>query len=34
MLFLGERLHDFHGIGIALIATGIYLATVHGRRSS
>ena len=34
MLFLGERRHDFHGIGIALIATGIYLATVHGRRSS
>lgn len=31
MLFLGERLHDFHGIGIALIATGIYLATVYDR---
>lgn len=29
MIFLGERLHDFHGIGIALIAAGIYLATVR-----
>ncbi|NJN45318.1 MAG: DMT family transporter [Candidatus Competibacteraceae bacterium] len=27
MLFLGERLHDFHVAGIGLIATGIYLAT-------
>ena len=32
MIFLGERLHGFHGIGIAFIALGIYLATVLGRR--
>ena len=31
MIFLGERLHGFHGAGIALIAAGIYLATVYGR---
>lgn len=29
MIFLGERLYSFHGIGIALIAAGIYLATVR-----
>ncbi|NJM12670.1 MAG: DMT family transporter [Synechococcaceae cyanobacterium SM1_2_3] len=29
MIFLGERLHGFHGIGIALTAAGIYLATVR-----
>ncbi len=29
MIFLGERLYGFHGIGIALIAAGIYLATVR-----
>ena len=28
MLFLGERLYGFHWLGIALIALGIYLATV------
>lgn len=31
MLFLGERLYAFHGVGIALIALGIWLATVYGR---
>ena len=31
MIFLGERLYEFHGIGITLIALGIYLATVYGR---
>ena len=30
MLFLGERLHAFHALGIALIALGIWLATVRG----
>ena len=34
MIFLGERLYEFHGVGIAFIALGIYLATVYGRRSS
>ena len=29
MIFLGERLHAFHGAGIALIALGIWLATVY-----
>jgi drug/metabolite transporter (DMT)-like permease len=33
MLFLGERLYGFHGVGIALIAAGIYLATGRGRKS-
>lgn len=33
MIFLGERLHEFHGTGIAFIALGIYLATVYGRGS-
>lgn len=32
MLFLGERLYGFHAVGIALIALGIYLATVYGRK--
>lgn len=33
MLLLGERLHPYHLAGIALIATGIWLATVmRGRR--
>lgn len=32
MIFLGERLHGFHAVGIALVALGIYLATVYGRR--
>ncbi|MCB0169039.1 MAG: DMT family transporter [Anaerolineae bacterium] len=27
MVFLGERLHWFHGLGIVLIVSGIYLAT-------
>ncbi|MDG4552006.1 MAG: DMT family transporter [Candidatus Contendobacter sp.] len=31
MLFLGERLYGFHAAGIALIALGIWLATVYGR---
>lgn len=34
MLFLGERLHAFHALGIALIALGIWLATVHGRAAA
>jgi drug/metabolite transporter (DMT)-like permease len=29
MIFLGERLYAFHGAGIALIALGIWLATVY-----
>jgi len=29
MIFLGERLYAFHGVGIALIALGIWLATVY-----
>lgn len=33
MIFLGERLYAFHGVGIALIALGIWLATVYGRRA-
>ena len=33
MLLLGERLYGFHAVGIALIALGIRLATVHGRRA-
>jgi drug/metabolite transporter (DMT)-like permease len=28
MIFLGERLHDFHLLGIVLIAVGIWLATM------
>jgi drug/metabolite transporter (DMT)-like permease len=32
MIFLGERLYAFHGAGIALIALGIWLATVYGRK--
>jgi len=32
MVFLGERLYGFHAAGIALIALGIWLATVHGRK--
>ena len=32
MIFLGERLYAFHAAGIALIAVGIYLATVYGRK--
>ena len=28
-LLLEERLYDFRGVGIALIALGIYLATVR-----
>ncbi len=31
MIFLGERLYGFHAAGIALIALGIWLATVYGR---
>ena len=31
MIFLGERLYGFHAVGIALIALGIWLATVYGR---
>jgi drug/metabolite transporter (DMT)-like permease len=34
MIFLGERLRAFHGAGIALIALGIWLATVYGRQSA
>ncbi|MEE4379261.1 MAG: DMT family transporter [Candidatus Competibacteraceae bacterium] len=34
MLFLGERLHDFHLAGISLIATGIYLATRFRQESA
>ncbi len=26
VLFLGEALHPYHGAGIALIATGLWLA--------
>jgi drug/metabolite transporter (DMT)-like permease len=33
MIFLGERLYAFHATGIALIALGIWLATVYGRRA-
>jgi len=33
MIFLGERLYAFHAAGIALIALGIWLATVYGRRA-
>jgi drug/metabolite transporter (DMT)-like permease len=29
VLLLGESLHAYHGVGIALIATGIWLATRH-----
>lgn len=29
MIFLGERLYAFHGAGIAMIALGIWLATVY-----
>lgn len=32
MIFLGERLYPFHGAGIALIALGIWLATVYRRQ--
>lgn len=32
MIFLGERLSVFHGEGIALIAMGIWLATMYGRK--
>ncbi len=31
MVFLGERLYPFHAVGIALIALGIWLATVYRR---
>lgn len=34
MIFLDERLYAFHGMGIALIALGIWLATVYGRKAS
>jgi drug/metabolite transporter (DMT)-like permease len=34
MIFLGERLYPFHGVGIALIALGIWLATVYRRRAA
>ena len=34
MIFLGERLYAFHAAGIALIALGIWLATVYGRKPS
>ena len=33
MIFLGERLHAFHAVGIALIALGIWLATGYGRKA-
>ncbi|HCB13970.1 MAG TPA: EamA/RhaT family transporter [Gammaproteobacteria bacterium] len=32
MIFLGERLYAFHAAGIILIALGIWLATVYGRK--
>lgn len=32
MIFLDERLYGFHAVGIALIALGIWLATVYGRK--
>jgi drug/metabolite transporter (DMT)-like permease len=32
MIFLGERLYGFHAAGVALIALGIWLATVYGRK--
>lgn len=32
MVFLGERLYGYHAAGIALIALGIWLATVYGRK--
>ena len=34
MIFLGERLYGFHGAGIALIALGIWLATVYRRKTA
>jgi drug/metabolite transporter (DMT)-like permease len=34
MVFLGERLYGFHAAGIALIALGIWLATVYRRQPS
>lgn len=34
MIFLDERLYAFHGIGIAFIALGIWLATMYGRRTN
>lgn len=33
MIFLGERLYAFHAAGITLIALGIWLATVYGRKT-
>jgi drug/metabolite transporter (DMT)-like permease len=33
VLLLGESLHAYHGVGIALIATGIFLATRRSRRA-
>lgn len=32
MIFLGERLYAFHGLGIVLISIGIWLATVYRRQ--
>lgn len=32
VIFLGERLHLYHGAGVALIATGLYLTTATPRR--
>ena len=34
MVFLDERLHAFHGVGVVLIALGIWLATMYGRRAA
>lgn len=31
VVFLGERLHAYHGAGMALVATGIYLSSTSGR---
>jgi len=34
MIFLGEAFRSYHGTGIVLIVTGIYLATLSGRRTA
>ncbi len=34
VIFLGETLRFYHLVGVALIFTGIYLATIHGARAA
>lgn len=34
VIFLGERIHYYHMVAVALIFTGIYLATVHGAKAT